>query len=114
MSFDERLQNERLDRLFEAIMTLESLEEFYRFFEDLCTVTELHTMAQRFYAAELLANGATYAEIADKTGMSSATISRIKRFLYYGAEGYRLAIDRLRQREAASEESEDDSRSRFE
>ncbi len=95
MSFDERLKNEEVDRLFSAMKTLSTLEEYYRFFEDLCTTAEIETMAQRFRVAELLEKGCTYEEIQKETGISSATISRIKRFLNYGADGYRLAIERL-------------------
>jgi TrpR-related protein YerC/YecD len=115
MTFDERLRNERIDRLFRAITTLETPEDFYRFFEDLCTVSELQTMAQRFHAAELLDEGATYEEISSETGMSSATISRIKRFLHYGADGYRLAIDRLKELKADNESADEPEHgSRFE
>lgn len=94
-----RFQEPRVDRLFEAILALESPEECYRFFEDLCTVGEIRALAQRFQVAEMLDGGATYEEIETKTGMSSATISRINRYLRYGADGYRLALDRLRGRE---------------
>ena len=95
MSFDERLQEQKVNELFRAIMSLETLEEHYRFFEDLCTVKEIQAMAQRFRVAQLLSEGCTYEEIVQETGMSSATISRIKRFLDYGADGYHMAIDRL-------------------
>lgn len=99
MQFDQRLRTTEIDRLFEAIMTLDSVEECHRFFQDLCTVTEIKTMAQRFRAAELLHDGAKYEEVAVATGMSSATISRIKRFLNYGTDGYSMVIERLRQAE---------------
>ena len=105
MAFDERLRSPDVDRLFEVILELEDLDEVYRFFQDLCTVTEIQTMAQRFRAAELLYDGAKYEEVAGETGMSSATISRIKRFLTYGADGYMLAIERLR---SAEDEREHD------
>lgn len=104
MSYDERLQDERVDRLFKAMLGLETLEEFYRFFEDLCTVGEIEQMAQRFHVAELLSEGKTYQEVSEKTGMSSATISRIKRFLEYGADGYSLALEKLREDEDPSED----------
>ncbi len=99
MTYDERLKDEHVDRLFEAMRKMETIEEFYRFFEDLCTVSEIEQMAQRFQVAELLHRGKTYQEIDERTGMSSATISRIKRFLEYGADGYRLAIERLQEDE---------------
>ncbi len=95
MSFDERLRDPKIDRLFTAMLLVETVEEFYQLFEDLCTIGEIHTLASRFRAAEMLHRGATYEEIAEETGMSSATISRIKRFLLYGADGYILAIERL-------------------
>lgn len=97
MQFDQRLRTPEIDRLFEAMMTLGSVEECHRFFQDLCTVTEIKTMAQRFRAAELLYDGAKYEEVADATGMSSATISRIKRFINYGSDGYSMVIERLGQ-----------------
>jgi TrpR-related protein YerC/YecD len=75
--------------------SLRTPEECYRFFEDLCTVGELHALAQRLEVARMLREGRTYEEIGARTGMSSATISRIKRFLQYGADGYRLVLERL-------------------
>ncbi len=101
MSFDERLRDPKTDRLFEAMLRLETVEEFYQLFEDLCTIGEINTLAARFRAAEMLHRGATYDEIAEETGMSSATISRIKRFLLYGADGYVLALERLAEAEDA-------------
>ena len=84
-----------MDRLFAAILRLETEEECYRFFEDLCTVGELRALSQRLHAAELLEGGATYEEVESATGMSSATVSRIKRFLMFGADGYRRVLRRL-------------------
>ena len=95
MAYQSRLQHPRVDRLFEAILSLETLEECYRFFEDLCTVGEIQSLALRFEVAQRLARGQTYEQIQKETGMSSATISRINRFLHYGADGYRLVLDRL-------------------
>ncbi len=94
---NRKLKDPLVDRLFDAILCLENHDECYRFFEDLCTVSELRSLAQRFEAAKMLAAGHTYDEIVRKTGMSTATISRIKRFLHYGADGYRLVLDRLAQ-----------------
>jgi TrpR-related protein YerC/YecD len=99
VGYRSRFADPRIDRLFEAILSLRNLEECYRFFEDLCTVGEIQALAQRLQVAELLAAGATYEEISQRTGMSSATISRIKRFLLYGADGYRLVLRRLAERE---------------
>lgn len=95
MVYRSRFSDPLVDRLFDAILTLRDRGECYRFFEDLCTVEEVRAMAMRLHVAELLRAGLTYAEIAARTGMSSATISRVKRFLNYGADGYRLVLDRL-------------------
>ena len=94
-SYRSRFADPGMDRLFQAVLQLRSLEECYRFFEDLCTIGELRALAQRLHVAEMLCAAATYEEIQRATGMSSATISRIKRFLLYGADGYRLVLDRL-------------------
>lgn len=93
--YRSRLKDPALDFLFEGILRLRTAEECYRFFEDLCTVGELHAMAQRFQVAALLHKGATYEQVEKLTGMSSATIARINRFLRYGADGYRLILSRL-------------------
>ena len=95
MAYRSRFAEPRIDRLFEAVLRLRTVDECYRFFEDLCTVGEVQALAQRLQAAELLRSGATYEDISARTGMSSATISRIKRFLVYGADGYRLVLERL-------------------
>ncbi len=83
-----------MDRLFQAILTLESVEECYAFFEDLCTINELISLAQRLEVARMLREGRTYTSIEEVTGVSTATISRVKRFLNYGAGGYQLILDR--------------------
>lgn len=93
---NERLKDELTDRLFEAILKLETIEECYAFFEDLCTVGEIKAMALRLEVAKMLAAGATYQAIEARTGMSSATISRINKSLHYGADGYKLILERLR------------------
>ena len=95
MGYRSRFADARIDRLFAAILSLRTPEECYRFFEDLCTVGEMQALAQRLQVAELLQAGTTYEDISARTGMSSATISRIKRFLQYGADGYRLVLARL-------------------
>lgn len=89
------------DRLMAALAGLESPEEAYRLFEDLCTVREVQDMAQRLEIARLLKNGTKYQEVAEQTGVSTATISRVNRCLHYGAGGYQLALSRL------SDEKED-------
>ncbi|MDI6894137.1 MAG: YerC/YecD family TrpR-related protein [Bacillota bacterium] len=95
MEYQSRLKDTALDFLFEGVLRLHTREECYRFFEDLCTVGELHALAQRFQVAALLHKGATYEQVERLTGMSSATIARINRFLRYGADGYRLVLSRL-------------------
>lgn len=92
-----KLKDDLLDRLFEAIMLLEDLDECYRFFEDICTVAELKSLAQRLEVAKMLRENRTYGEISSRTGASTATISRVKRSLNYGADGYKLVFDRLYQ-----------------
>ncbi len=93
---NSRIKDERLDELFGAIMKLQTLEEFYMFFEDLCSVAELKSMEQRFQVAKMLSEGRVYADIAKETGSSTATISRVNRSLSYGADGYKLALERIR------------------
>lgn len=86
---------EQADQLFRAILALESAEECYQFFEDICTVKEIHAIAQRMEVARMLADGCSYQQAIANTGASSATISRVKRCLDYGAGGYKLILDRL-------------------
>ena len=85
--------------LLDAILTLKNREELQRFFDDLCTIQEINSMAQRFEVAQYLDKGLTYAQIADITHASTATISRVNRSLIYGAEGFKLAIERMRKEE---------------
>ncbi|MDD4335677.1 MAG: YerC/YecD family TrpR-related protein [Desulfotomaculaceae bacterium] len=92
-----KLKDDLLDQLFGAIMLLEDLDECYRFFEDICTVSELKSLAQRLEVAKMLQENRTYREISSRTGASTATISRVKRSLNYGADGYKLVFDRLSQ-----------------
>ena len=84
-----------MDTLFEAILSLESVEECYMFFEDACTVKELTDIAQRLKSAKMLASGSNYIEIGKETGMSTATISRVNKCLEYGNGGYKMVIERL-------------------
>lgn len=92
---NKKLKTEAVDFLFDAILTLETREECYRFFEDVCTINELLSFSQRFEVASMLRENKTYLEIADKTGASTATISRVNRSLNYGNEGYDLVLKRL-------------------
>lgn len=90
-----KLRDPLADALFRAVLLLRSVEECYRFFEDLCTVGEVKALAQRFAVARMLDQGKTYQQIEAQTGASSATISRVRRFLTYGADGYTLVLERL-------------------
>ena len=81
---------------FTSILTLKDLDECKKFFEDLCTVAELRAMEQRFEVARLLDQGNIYSDVLEKTGVSSATVSRVKRCLNYGAGGYRLVLERMK------------------
>ena len=85
-----------MDVLFKAILSLETLDECYDFFEDLCTVKEISDMAQRLEAAKLLLDGATYEQIVKAVEISTATISRINRCIQYGSGGYRDTIEKVR------------------
>ena len=91
----KKFRTKDVDALFEAILSLENLEECYSFFEDVCTIKEILDIAQRLKAAKMLKAGKNYVEVCAETGMSSATISRVSRCLEYGAGGYELAINRL-------------------
>lgn len=93
------LHNESTDRLFDAILSLQSREECYAFFEDLCTVKELKDMAQRLDVAILLSEGASYQKIAEQVETSTATIGRVSRCLNYGAGGYRFMLERMKNAE---------------
>lgn len=92
----DRLKDDSVDILFEAILTLETIPECYRFFEDIGTINEIKSFAQRFMVAKMLSDGMKYGDISAKTGASTATISRVSKCLNYGADGYNLAIERLK------------------
>ena len=92
-----RLQSKEIDAVFQAILELRDVSECYRFFEDLCTVPELLSLAQRWEVVEQLDRGVTYQEISRALNASTATISRVNRCLSYGAGGYRLILDRLKE-----------------
>jgi len=91
------------DRLFEYILTMNTVEECYQLFEDLCTVHEINSIAQRMAVAEMLDKKCTYVEIAEKTGASTATISRVNRSLIYGTDGYQMAFARLAEKKKKEE-----------
>ena len=92
----QKIRSKSLDRLFEVILSLESVEDCYNFFEDVCTIKEMLDMAQRLDAAFLLDEGANYQAISQETGLSTATISRVSKCLKYGT-GYRQAIDKAKE-----------------
>ncbi len=89
------IRTEAVDHLFEAILLLKDKEECYTFFEDVCTVNELLSLSQRFEVAYMLREKKTYLDIAEKTGASTATISRVNRSLNYGKDGYDMIFDRM-------------------
>ena len=91
----KNVKSEAVDHLFEAIMTLKDKDEFYAFFEDVCTVNELLSLSQRYEVARMLRQHKTYLDIAEKTGASTATISRVNRSLNYGNDGYDMVFERL-------------------
>ncbi len=92
---NKKIKTEAVDALFDAVLCLKTREECYNFFEDLCTVNELLSLSQRFEVASMLKDHKTYLEIAEKTGASTATISRVNRSLTYGNDGYELVFERL-------------------
>ena len=95
---------EKNERLYRAILALETEEECYNFFQDLCTISELRSMEQRYEVASLLNDGMIYNDILEKTGASSATISRVNRSLNYGCDGYEKIFERI---DAAEAEKKD-------
>ena len=92
---NKKIKTPAVDSLFDAILTLKDRDECYSFFEDLCTVNELLSLSQRFEVASMLKDKKTYLDIAEKTGASTATISRVNRALNYGNDGYDLVFERL-------------------
>ncbi|MDQ2087391.1 YerC/YecD family TrpR-related protein [Herbivorax sp. ANBcel31] len=92
---NEKIKDEMTDRLFEAILLLKNTDECYNFFEDICTISEIKALAQRLEVAKMLREKKTYTDISEKTGASTATISRVNRALMYGADGYNTILDRL-------------------
>lgn len=92
---NKKIKSEAVDALFDAIMCLKTREECYSFFEDLCTINELLSLSQRFEVAAMLKQHKTYLEITEKTGASTATISRVNRALNYGNDGYEMVLGRM-------------------
>ena len=92
---NRKLKDGDMDILFRGILKLKTVDECYDFFEDLCTISELRAMVQRFQVARMLDEGRIYSDIVQETGASTATISRVNRSLNYGSDGYTLVFDRL-------------------
>lgn len=95
MEYKPVISDDDIRLLYKAILKLETIEECYKFFEDLCTIKEIKSLSQRLEVAKMLRDGQTYHDIVEKTSTSTATISRINRCLHYGAGGYTIALDRL-------------------
>ena len=91
----KNIRNESTDGLFQAILSLQDMDECYTFFEDVCTINEIQSLSQRFEVAKLLREKRTYLEIAERTGASTATISRVNRSLNYGNDGYDMVFRRM-------------------
>lgn len=96
MAYESKFKKAEIDAFFEAVLVLEDQEDCYRFFEDICTINEIHAIAQRWEVARLLDQKKTYSEIEELTKASTATISRINKCLIYGADGYKRIIERLK------------------
>lgn len=107
---NKKIRTEAVNHLFEAVLTLRTREECFQFFEDLCTVNELLSLSQRFEVASMLRNHETYLQIAEKTGASTATISRVNRSLNYGDDGYALVFSRMNQKGTQENKSEADDK----
>jgi TrpR-related protein YerC/YecD len=101
---NEKLKDEYTNRLFAGILSLKTTAECYQFFSDLCTVSEIKSMAQRLQVADMLRDGKTYIEITEKTGVSTATISRVNRCLEYGSDGYKIVLRRLEDEQKKKDE----------
>ncbi len=95
---NQKLRDELADRFCEALLTLETVDECYAFLEDVCTIGELKALAQRLEVARMLAEKHTYDDIIERTRASTATISRVKRCLNYGADGYQMVLERIKQK----------------
>lgn len=93
---NSKIKDDVTDELFKAILLLKNIDECYNFFEDICTIPEIKALAQRLEVAKMLDEGKTYTDICEKTGASTATISRVNKCLNYGADGYKMVLDRLK------------------
>lgn len=93
----DKLRGKQLDQLFDAILSLENREECYRFFDDLATMNEIQSLGQRLQVAKMLSEGATYNAIEEETTVSTATISRVRRCIDYGSDGYEIVLKRMKE-----------------
>ena len=103
-AMSKKIRTEAVDYLFQGILSLEDKEECYTFFEDVCTINEILSLSQRFEVAHMLRQQKTYLDIAEKTGASTATISRVNRSLNYGNDGYEMVFERMKAKEAQETE----------
>ncbi|MFC4388972.1 YerC/YecD family TrpR-related protein [Gracilibacillus marinus] len=94
----DKLRGKQLDQLFDAILTLKDREECYRFFDDIATMNEIQALTQRLQVAKMLDEGRTYTAIAQESSASTTTISRVKRCLTYGNDGYKIVLERLKEK----------------
>ena len=90
------MKSEETDHLFEAILSLRNVEECYRFFDDLCTFSEIQAMTQRLQVARMLDEGCTFSQISKEIGVSSATITRVNKCINYGGDGYKIVLERAK------------------
>ncbi|TMN22785.1 hypothetical protein FH966_07620 [Lentibacillus cibarius] len=95
----DKLRGKQLDQLFDAILSLEDSEECYKFFDDIATMSEINALAQRLQVAKMLREGHTYSAIEEETNASTATISRVRRCINYGSDGYKIVLDRIEDRD---------------
>ena len=102
---NNKLKTQAVEQLFQAILSLKDLDEAYDFFEDVCTINEILSLSQRFEVAKMLMDKRTYLDISEKTGASTATISRVNRSLNYGNDGYDMVFERI----GLTEKEEDSS-----
>lgn len=103
--YGSKMKSEETDHLFEAILSLKDLEECYRFFDDLCTFSEIQAMTQRLQVAEMLEAGSTFSQISKEIGVSSATITRVNKCIGYGADGYKIVLARMKEKREAQEKA---------
>lgn len=101
---NDKLKSKEVEQLFKAILSLEDVKECYDFFEDVCTINELLSLSQRFEVAKMLREKKTYLDIAEKTGASTATISRVNRSLNYGTDGYDKIFKKMKEKDEQSQE----------